>query len=48
MLKNDDYLELPDDDELAFLQLETKTRSFLNKKLDAAEVGSPYNDYYLE
>lgn len=48
MISDDDYLDLPEDPELAFLHLERVFRDKLQKRMDAGNNNSPYEDYYTD
>lgn len=48
MLSDDDYLDLPEDPELAFLHLERAFRDKLQGRLDNGDNDSPYRDYYTD
>lgn len=48
MIADDDYFDLPEDAELAFIQLEKKFRAQLDERLDKADNDSPVFQYYQE
>lgn len=48
MISDDDYFDLPEDPELAFLKLEKDARAVLDKRLDAADEQSPFYEYYQD
>jgi hypothetical protein len=48
MMKDDDYIDLPEDEELAFLQIEKECRALLNKRIDEARDDSPFLEYYQD
>lgn len=48
MLKDDDYIDLPEDEELAFLQIEKECRALLDKRIDEGSEISPFLEYYQE
>jgi hypothetical protein len=48
MIDQSDYLELPEDPELAFLKLEKSFRGQLQARLDDADNDSPYNQWYID
>jgi hypothetical protein len=48
MLKDDDYFDLPEDEELAFLQLEKECRELLERRIDNGDNNSPFSQYYQE
>ncbi len=42
MISDEDYFDLPEDPELAFLKLEKEARAVLDKRLEAADDQSPF------
>jgi len=48
MIKDEDYFDLPDDPELAFLQLEREARSVLEGRIEGGDDDSPFYEYYQE
>ncbi len=49
MISDDDYLDLPEDPELAFLHLERAFREKLQERIDKGNNNtSPYQDYYTD
>lgn len=48
MAANDPFSNLPDDPEIAFIELEKQFRAELNEKLENSESGSAGDSYYLE
>lgn len=48
MLKDDDYIDLPEDEDLAFLQIEKYLRATLDARIDQGDNNSPFDQYRIE
>jgi hypothetical protein len=48
MISDEDYLDLPEDSELAFLKMEREARALLDKRLENADQSSPFHEFYQE
>lgn len=48
MIKDEDYFDIPEDPELAFLEFEKEARATLERRIEASDDGSPFFEYYQE